>query len=416
MDKLDMEVLSGKLDAELIKKDFPVLSNSANNAPLVYLDSGASAQMPQSVIDRINHYHQYEHANIHRGVYELSEQATISYESVRSTVARFLNVTDTAEVIFTKGTTHAINLVAHAFGRTFIRAGDEIVISHMEHHSNIVTWQQLCEEVGATLKIIPISDVGELDLEEYRRLLSDRTKIIAVTHVSNVLGTINPIKEMVALAHAKDIPVLVDGAQGAPHMKVDLQDLDCDFYIFSGHKVCGPTGIGILYGKRDWLERMNPYEGGGDMILSVTFEKTTYAEIPSKFEAGTPPIASAIGLGEAIKYLESIGLENIENHEKVLTQYATEALSDISGLTVYGTAPQKAGVISFGVQGVHPHDMATLLSDDGVAVRAGHHCAQPVMQRYKVPATTRASFYLYNTLDDIDKLVDSVRSAKKIFN
>lgn len=416
MDKLNKEVLSGTFDAERIKGDFPVLSNSENKTPLVYLDSGASAQMPQSVIDRINHYHQHEHANIHRGVYALSEQATIAYEGVRSTVAHFLNVTDTAEVIFTKGTTHAINLVAHAFGRTFVRAGDEIVISHMEHHSNIVPWQQLCEEVGAILKIIPISDIGELDLEEYGRLLSDRTKIVAVTHVSNVLGTINPIKEMVALAHAKDIPVLVDGAQGAPHMKVDIQDLDCDFYIFSGHKVCGPTGIGILYGKRDWLERMNPYEGGGDMILSVTFEKTTYAEIPAKFEAGTPPIASVIGLGEAIKYLESIGLENIENHEKVLTQYATEALSDIGGLTVYGTAPHKAGVISFGVKGVHPHDMGTLLGDDGVAVRAGHHCAQPVMQRYKVPATTRASFYLYNTLDDIDKLVGSVRSAKKIFS
>jgi len=317
MGKIDREVVTVDLDAESIKKDFPILSNSENNKSLVYLDSGASAQMPQLVIDRINHYHQHEHANIHRGVYDLSEQATISYESVRSTVARFLNVADTSEVIFTKGTTHAINLVAHAFGRTFVRAGDEIVISHMEHHSNIVPWQQLCEEVGATLKIIPISDIGELDMEAYGRLLSERTKIVAVTHVSNVLGTINPIKEMVALAHSKDIPVLVDGAQGAPHMKVDIQDLDCDFYIFSGHKVCGPTGIGILYGKRNWLERMNPYEGGGDMILSVTFEKTTYAEIPAKFEAGTPPIASAIGLGEAIKYLEAIGLERIEKHEKV---------------------------------------------------------------------------------------------------
>ncbi|HAT51684.1 MAG TPA: cysteine desulfurase CsdA [Betaproteobacteria bacterium] len=416
MGKIDREVVTVDLDAESIKKDFPILSNSENNKSLVYLDSGASAQMPQLVIDRINHYHQHEHANIHRGVYDLSEQATISYESVRSTVARFLNVADTSEVIFTKGTTHAINLVAHAFGRTFVRAGDEIVISHMEHHSNIVPWQQLCEEVGATLKIIPISDIGELDMEAYGRLLSERTKIVAVTHVSNVLGTINPIKEMVALAHSKDIPVLVDGAQGAPHMKVDIQDLDCDFYIFSGHKVCGPTGIGILYGKRNWLERMNPYEGGGDMILSVTFEKTTYAEIPAKFEAGTPPIASAIGLGEAIKYLEAIGLERIEKHEKVLTRYATEALTEINGLTVYGTAPNKAGVISFGVKGVHPHDMGTLLSDDGVAVRAGHHCAQPVMQRFKVPATTRASFYLYNTLEDIDRLVSSVRNAKKIFS
>jgi cysteine desulfurase/selenocysteine lyase len=368
------------------------------------------------VIDRINHYHQNEHANIHRGVYTLSEQATASYENSRSIVAKFLNVADSSQVIFTKGTTHAINLVAHAFGRAFIGEGDEILISHMEHHSNIVPWQQLCEETGAILKVIPITDEGELDFDQYEQLLSDRTKIVAVTHVSNVLGTINPIKEMVSVAHKKNVPVLVDGAQGAPHMKVDVQELDCDFYIFSGHKVCGPTGIGILYGKRELLERMNPYEGGGDMILSVTFEKTTYADIPAKFEAGTPPIAAAIGLGEAINYLESVGLDNIARHEDMLTVKATEALMQIDNLTVYGTAPNKAGVISFNVKGVHPHDMGTLLSDDGVAVRAGHHCAQPVMIRYKVPATTRASFYLYNTLEDIDRLVMSVRGAQKLFN
>ncbi|MDA0237453.1 MAG: cysteine desulfurase, partial [Proteobacteria bacterium] len=381
-----------------------------------YLDSGASAQMPQSVIDRINHYHKYEHANIHRGVYQLSELATTAYEAVRTTVARFLNVPDSAEIIFTKGTTHAINMVAHAYGRKFVQAGDEIIVSHMEHHSNIVPWQQLCEEVGATLKVVPISDVGELDLEVYERLLSDKTKLVAVTHVSNVLGTINPIKDIVALAHKVGIPVLVDGAQGAPHMKVDVQDLGCDFYVFSGHKVCGPTGIGVLYGKRHWLERMDPFEGGGDMILSVTFEKTTYADIPAKFEAGTPPIVSALGLGEAIDYLEIIGLDSIEQHEKVLTKYATEALSDIEDITFYGTAPNKAGVISFNIKGVHAHDIGTLLNDDGVAVRTGHHCAQPVMQRYKVPATTRASFYLYNTVDDIDKLVIAVRRAQKIFS
>lgn len=405
-----------KYDVEQIRRDFPVLSTSVNDNPLVYLDSGASSQMPQSVIDRINHYHQYEHANIHRGVYQLSEQATIAYEEVRTTVARFLNVPDSAEIIFTKGTTHAINLVAHAYGRKFVRAGDEIIVSHMEHHSNIVPWQQLCEEVGATLKVIPISDVGELDLEVYEGLLSEKTKMVAVTHVSNVLGTINPIRDMVALAHAKDIPVLVDGAQGAPHMKVDIQDLDCDFYIFSGHKVCGPTGIGVLYGKRHWLERMDPFEGGGDMILSVTFEKTTYADIPAKFEAGTPPIVSALGLGKAIDYLESIGLDSIELHEKVLTKYAMDALTDIEDITFYGTAPNKAGVISFNIKGVHAHDMGTLLNDDGVAVRTGHHCAQPIMQRYKVPATTRASFYLYNTVDDVDKLVVAIRKAQKIFS
>ena len=405
-----------KYDVEQIRRDFPVLSTSVNDNPLVYLDSGASSQMPQSVIDRINHYHQYEHANIHRGVYQLSEQATTAYEEVRTTVARFLNVPDSAEIIFTKGTTHAINLVAHAYGRKFVRAGDEIIVSHMEHHSNIVPWQQLCEEVGATLKVIPISDVGELDLEVYEGLLSEKTKMVAVTHVSNVLGTINPIRDMVALAHAKDIPVLVDGAQGAPHMKVDVQDLDCDFYIFSGHKVCGPTGIGVLYGKRHWLERMDPFEGGGDMILSVTFEKTTYADIPAKFEAGTPPIVSALGLGKAIDYLESIGLDSIELHEKVLTKYAMDALTDIEDITFYGTAPNKAGVISFNIKGVHAHDIGTLLNDDGVAVRTGHHCAQPIMQRYKVPATTRASFYLYNTVDDVDKLVVAIRKAQKIFS
>ena len=416
MEKIMSQESGSELDVERIKRDFPVLQSQNNKMPLVYLDSGASSQMPQSVIDRINHYHQNEHANIHRGVYTLSEQATASYENSRSIVAKFLNVADSSQVIFTKGTTHAINLVAHAFGRAFIGEGDEILISHMEHHSNIVPWQQLCEETGAILKVIPITDEGELDFDQYEQLLSDRTKIVAVTHVSNVLGTINPIKEMVSVAHKKNVPVLVDGAQGAPHMKFDVQELDCDFYIFSGHKVCGPTGIGILYGKRELLERMNPYEGGGDMILSVTFEKTTYADIPAKFEAGTPPIAAAIGLGEAINYLESVGLDNIARHEDMLTVKATEALMQIDNLTVYGTAPNKAGVISFNVKGVHPHDMGTLLSDDGVAVRAGHHCAQPVMIRYKVPATTRASFYLYNTLEDIDRLVMSVRRAQKLFN
>jgi len=404
------------IDFKKIEKDFPILSSQVNGNRLVYLDSGASAQMPRSVIERISNYHAKEHANIHRGVYELSERATASYERARSKVARFLNVKDPAEIIFTKGTTDAINLVAHGFGRPFVKSGDEIVISHMEHHSNIVPWQMLCEEVGAKLRVIPITDSGELDLDAFENILNDRTKLVAITHVSNVLGTINPIKKIVSTAHNRDIPVLVDGAQGAPHMKVDLADLDCDFYTFSGHKTCGPTGIGVLFGKRALLEKMRPFEGGGDMILSVTFEKTTYAEIPAKFEAGTPPIVAAIGLGEALDYLESVGMDAIEAHEKTLTDYAYQALQTVDGLSFYGTSESKAGVMSFNVKGIHAHDMGTLLNDEGVAVRTGHHCAQPVMERYRVPATTRASFYLYNQIEDIDVLVASIKKVQKIFS
>ena len=402
-------------DVARVRADFPILKLRVNDKPLAYLDSGASAQMPQQVIDRLNHYHTSEHANIHRGVHYLSEIATDAYEAARKKIRRFINAADEREVIFTRGTTNAINTVAHGFGRAFVGEGDEIVISHMEHHSNIVPWQMLCEEKGANLKVIPIDDSGQLIIDEFQKLLSPRTKLVAVTHVSNVLGTINPVREIIAMAHAQGIPVLVDGAQGAPHMKVDVQALDCDFYAFSGHKMCGPTGIGILYGKAAWLEKMRPYEGGGDMILSVTLEKTTYNTIPYKFEAGTPPIAAAIGLGTAVDYLTSIGMDAIEAHEHSLTAYGTEALSSLKGVRVYGSAPQKAAVLSFNIEGVHAHDVGTILNDEGVAVRTGHHCAQPLMKRFGVPATARASLYLYNTTDEVDQLVAAIRRVQQIF-
>ncbi|MGH8677061.1 MAG: SufS family cysteine desulfurase, partial [Burkholderiales bacterium] len=328
---------------------------------------------------------------------------------------RFINAREDREIIFTRGTTNAINLVAHGFGRAFVGAGDEIILSHLEHHSNIVPWQMLCEEKGAKLRIIPIDDAGELLIEEYQKLFGLRTRLVAITHVSNALGTINPVKDMIEFAHARGAPVLVDGAQGVPHMKVDMQALDCDFYAFSGHKMCGPTGIGILYGKASWLERMRPFEGGGDMILSVTFEKTTYNTIPHKFEAGTPPIAAAIGLGETVDYLNDVGMDAIAAHEHQLLEYATAQLSAIKGVRIYGTARNKAAVLSFGIEGVHPHDAGTILNDDGVAVRTGHHCAQPVMQRFGIPATVRASFYLYNTIEEVDQLAAGIRRVQEIF-
>ena len=398
-----------------IRKTFPILGVKVNGKPLAYLDSAASSQMPQQVIDRLTRYHSKEHANIHRGVHYLSEQATNAYEAARAKVRNFINAAEDREVIFTRGTTNAINTVAHGFGRAFVGEGDEIIISHMEHHSNIVPWQMLCEEKGARLKVIPIDDSGQLLMDEYRKLLGPRTKLVAVTHVSNVLGTVNPVKEIIALAHAQETPVLIDGAQGVPHMKVDVQELDCDFYVFSGHKMCGPTGIGILYGKASLLEKMQPYEGGGDMILSVTFEKTTYNTIPYKFEAGTPPIAAAIGLGAAVDYLEAVGMDAIEAHEHSLVAYGTEVLSAVKGVRIYGTAPEKAGVLSFNIEGVHAHDVGTILNDEGVAVRTGHHCAQPVMQRYGVPATARASFYLYNTVEEVDQLAAAIRRVQQIF-
>jgi cysteine desulfurase / selenocysteine lyase len=402
-------------DVQRIRADFPILGTQVNGKPLAYLDNAASSQMPRQVIERLVHYQTAEHSNIHRAVHYLSEKATAEYEGARRKVQRFINAREEREVIFTRGTTTAINLVAHGFGRAFIGEGDEIIISHLEHHSNIVPWQMLCEENGAKLRVIPINDAGELLLDEYQRLLTDRTRLVAITHVSNALGTVNPVEEMIGLSHARGVPVLVDGAQAVPHMAVDVQALDCDFYAFSGHKMCGPTGIGALYGKAELLERMQPFEGGGDMILSVSFDKTTYNTIPHKFEAGTPPIAAAIGLGTSVDYLQGVGMEAIAAHEHELLAYATQQLSAIDGVRIIGTAAQKAAVLSFVIDGVHPHDVGTILNEDGVAVRTGHHCAQPVMQRYGIPATARASFYLYNTMEEVDALADGIRKVQSIF-
>jgi cysteine desulfurase / selenocysteine lyase len=401
-------------DVERIRADFPILALKVNGKPLVYLDSAASSQMPQPVIDRLVRYRTTQHANIHRAVHTLSEIATAEYEEARRKLARFINAREEREVIFTSGTTDAINLVMHGYGRKFIGAGDEIILTTLEHHSNIVPWQMLAEEKGAKIRVVPINDAGEISAGEYEGLFNERTKFVGVTHVSNALGTINPIKQMIAFARARRVPVLVDGAQAAPHLKVDVQDLDCDFYAFSGHKLCGPTGIGVLYGKAAALERMQPFKGGGDMILSVTFEKTTYNTIPHKFEAGTPPIAAAIGLGAAVDYLSAIGMDAIAAYELELLDYATEQVDRMPGVHVIGTAEKKAAVLS--LDGVHPHDVGTLLNQDGVAVRTGHHCAQPVMQRFKVPATSRASFAFYNTLAEVDALVAGIRKVQKVFS
>lgn len=403
-------------DVARVRSDFPILGVRVNGKHLAYLDSGASAQVPIQVIERLTRYHTTEHSNIHRGVHYLSETATAAYEQARKKLAKFINAAEDREVIFTSGTTKSINTVAHGFGRAFVGMDDEIIVSQMEHHSNIVPWQMLCEEKGAKLRVIPVDDDGQLLLDEYRKLLNPRTKLVAVTHVSNVLGTVNPVKVMTEMAHAQGIPVLLDGAQGVPHLKVDVQDLDCDFYAFSGHKMCGPTGIGVLYGKASLLEKMQPYEGGGGMILSVSFEKTTYAAIPDKFEAGTPPIAAAIGLGEAADYLESVGMAGITSYEHDLLVYATDLLSDMKGVRIFGTAPEKASVLSFNIKGVHAHDVGTILDDEGVAVRVGHHCAQPLMKRYGIPATVRASLYLYNTVEEIDQLAAAIRRVQQIFD
>ena len=403
-------------DVGRIRADFPILGTRPGGNTLVYLDNAASSQMPQQVIDRLIRYQTSQHANIHRAVHTLSEVATAEYEDARRKLARFINAREEREVIFTSGTTEAINLAMHGYGRKFIGAGDEIILTTLEHHSNIVPWQMLAEEKGAKIRVVPINDAGELLIDEYEGLFSERTRLVGVTHVSNALGSINPVKQMIAFAHARGVPVLVDGAQAAPHLKVDVQDLDCDFYALSGHKLCGPTGIGILYGKADLLERMQPYKGGGDMILSVTFEKTTYNVIPQKFEAGTPPIAAAIGLGAAIDYLSAIGMGAIAAHEHDLLAYANEQLGDMPGVRIIGTAREKAAVLSFAIDGVHPHDVGTLLNQDGVAIRTGHHCAQPVMQRYKVPATSRASFAFYNTIAEVDALVAGIRNVQKVFS
>ena len=409
------EVRAGGLDVERIRRDFPILGLKVKGKPLVYLDNAASSQMPQPVLDRWVRYQTTQHSNINRAVHHLSEIATAEYEAARRKLRAFINAKEEREVIFTSGTTDAINLVAHGYGRKFIGAGDEIVLTTLEHHSNIVPWQMVAEERGAKIRVVPVNERGELIQQEYLKLLGPRTKLVAMGHVSNALGTINPIREMIQAAHAQGIPVLVDGAQAVPHMQLDMQALDCDFYAFSGHKMFGPTGIGILYGKTGWLEKMRPFKGGGDMILSVTFEKTTYNVPPHKFEAGTPPIAAAITLGAAVDYLEGIGFERIHAHETDLLDYATDQVNRLPGVRIIGTAEKKAAVLSFVVDGVHPHDVGTLLNEDGVAIRTGHHCAQPVMQRFGIPATSRASFAFYNTHAEVDALVAGIRKVQKVF-
>lgn len=412
MNTIEKEIV---LDVDAIRKDFPILATSVHGKPLVYLDNAATTQKPQCVLDTLMKYYREQNANIHRGVHFLSEVATFEYEKARGKVKNFLNAADNKEIIFTKGTTDSINLVAHSYGKTFINAGDEVIISAMEHHSNIVPWQLLCKERGAVLKVIPMNDEGELLLDEFEKMLSPKTKIVAVVYVSNSLGTINPIKKIIALSHANRTPVLIDGAQAVAHMKVDVRALDCDFFVFSGHKMFGPTGIGVLYGKQQWLEQMVPYQGGGDMIRSVTFENTTYNDLPFKFEAGTPNIAGGIGLGSAIDYIQKIGLEVITDYEQELLHYATEAIQSIPGLTMIGRAKEKASVISFILDTAHPHDIGTIIDREGIAIRTGHHCTQPVMQRFGIPATARASLSMYNTKEEIDTLVRGIYKVKEIF-
>ncbi len=402
-------------DVEKVREDFPILKVRVHGKPLVYLDNAATSQKPQVVIDTISRYYMAENSNIHRGIHFLSLQATRAYEDARDKVKHFLNASHTREILFVRGTTEGINLVAQSYGRTFIKEGDEIVISAMEHHSNIVPWQILCEQVGAKLRVIPINDDGELLIEEYEKLLNKRTKFVSVAHLSNALGTINPVKQIIEMAHRCGVPVLVDGAQAVPHLKVDVQDLDCDFYAFSAHKLFGPTGVGVLYGKANLLEAMPPYHGGGDMISSVTFEKTIYNVLPYKFEAGTPNIAGGVGLGAAIDYLNGIGLETVAAYEHELLSYATEAISRIPGVRLIGTAKEKACVLSFVVDDIHAHDVGTILDEEGIAIRTGHHCAMPVMQRFGVPATARASLAFYNTREEIDALVAGILKVKEVF-
>ena len=403
------------LDIERLRRDFPILRQRVHGKPLVYLDNAATTQKPQAVIDAIQRYYSEENSNIHRGVHTLSEKATEAYEGARVKVKEFVNATSARETIFVRGSTEGINLVAQSYGRAFLKVGDEIVISAMEHHSNIVPWQMLCGQTGARLRVVPINHDGEMLVEEYARLLGPRTRFVSVAHVSNALGTVNPVKQIVAMAHAHNAPVLVDGAQSAPHLKVDVQDLDCDFYVFSGHKLYGPTGIGVLYGRERLLEAMPPYQGGGDMISLVTFEKTHYNSLPYKFEAGTPHIAGGIGLGAAIDYINGVGIERVAAHEQDLLAYATRSLSAIDRLRIVGTAREKASVLSFVLDGVHAHDIGTILDREGVAIRAGHHCAMPVMQRFGVPATARASFAFYNNREEIDALVRAIGKVSEVF-
>ncbi|MGH9737969.1 MAG: SufS family cysteine desulfurase [Candidatus Acidiferrales bacterium] len=402
-------------ELERIRADFPILQQKIHGKPLVYLDNAATTQKPRAVIDAIVRYYETTNANIHRGVHFLSEHATDEHDAARRTVQKFINAAAPNEIIFVRGATEAINLVAQTYGRSNVGAGDEVLITGMEHHSDIVPWQLLCDEKGATLRVGPIDDNGELLIDEFADLLGPRTKLVAVTQVSNALGTVNPVRRIIELAHERNIPVLVDGAQAAPHMQVDVQDLDCDFFAFSGHKLYGPTGIGVLYGKSALLNAMPPYQGGGDMIASVTFEKTTYNKIPFKFEAGTPDIAGAIGLAAAIRYITELGMERIAAHEHDLLEYATNAVSRIPGLSIIGSATEKAGVLSFVLKNVHPHDIGTILDRDGIAIRTGHHCSQPVMRRFNIPATARASFALYNTREEIDALVRGIEKVREVF-
>jgi cysteine desulfurase/selenocysteine lyase len=405
----------GEFDVQRIRADFPILQKKIRGKPLVYLDNAATSQKPRAVIDAIVRYYEESNSNVHRGVHYLSERATEEFEGARRTAQRFLNAASPHEIIFVRGTTEGINLVAHSYGRSHIGAGDEVLITGMEHHSNIVPWQMLCQEKGATLRAAPINDDGELIFEEFAKLLGPKTKLVGITHISNALGTVNPVRKIIELAHSRNVPVLVDGAQAVPHKSVDVQALDCDFYAFSGHKVFGPTGIGVLYGKSALLEAMPPYQGGGDMIRSVTFEKTVYNHLPYKFEAGTPDIAGAIGLAAALDYVTGIGLDKIAAYEHDLLEYATRAVSAIPGVRLIGTAREKAGVLSFLVGDVHPHDVGTILDQQGIAIRTGHHCSQPVMERFNIPATARLSLALYNTKEEIDALVRGIEKVREVF-
>ena len=409
-------MMPSTFDAEKIRADFPLLQQSVNGHPLVYLDNGATSQKPQAVIDALVRYYTTENANVHRGVHTLSQQATDDYEAARAKIRQLINAAHDHEIIFTRGATESINLVAQSYGRQNIGPGDEIIISNMEHHSNIVPWQMLCQEKNATLRVVPINDSGELLMDEYEQMLSPRTKLVAITHVSNALGTIQPAAQIVALARAHGALTLLDGAQAIPHIPIDVRQLDCDFYAFSGHKLYGPTGTGALYGKTQLLDAMPPVYGGGEMIKSVTFEHTTYNDLPYKFEAGTPNIAGAIGLGAAIDYLQNIGYDAIAAHEHQLLQYGAQALASIGGLRIIGTSPHKAGILSFVIDNIHPHDIGTILDTQGIAIRTGHHCAQPVMQRFQIPATARASLAIYNTKADLDALARAIDRAIEIFS
>jgi cysteine desulfurase/selenocysteine lyase len=407
--------ISNSVDFDKIREDFPVLNQEVNGHRLAYLDNGASSQMPVQVADRIDHYHRYEHSNVHRGIHTLSQRATDAFEETRSKVKSFINARLTDEIVYTTGTTDSINLVANSFGEHYLDEGDEIILTQMEHHANIVPWQMIAQKTGAVIKVVPVDDNGDLDMEAYKELLSDKTKMVAVIHISNALGTINPVKKIIDLAHDHQAAVLIDGAQSAPHEKIDVQEMDCDFYVFSAHKMCGPTGFGILYGKKEYLNEMPPYRGGGDMIDKVSFDETTYNVAPFKFEAGTPPIAAGIGLGAAIDYVTSIGMEAISDREHELVNYMVDRLQTIDGLRLIGQSEHRASVASFVFDHIHASDMGTLLDKRGIAVRTGHHCAQPILRRFNVPATTRASLSFYNTKDDIDQLIDGIEYVKTFF-